>query len=670
MALNSSLSPDDRDLLIRTIIPDAQGKSDDEIAQAARDIVGRVGVDGQSVSDVVLGRGNYPAWQTAAPLSHPNDSDAYVRVARAITPAVQNDAGGESEAEFEKRLGLSSNPPPGVVKAPKLETQDEFEKRLGVGSAAPAEPAKAEQTTGPLAAANAFTGGFVRGIPILGPVIDAGTRRAAAAARSVMYGTPYADELAAVNKYATGTAAANPNIELAGNVAGGINALVPAAVMAPTVMGLTGSLGQRMVLGGASNAGINALDAAVRSGGDISATGTGAAIGGAFGLGAPVAGRAVGAGMNALMRNAVDPMTTYLANRAAELGIPIRPPQMSTSPFINKLDQMTSQLPGAVTPRLAAEQQSAVTRAVSRTFGEDTDTITPQVMRGAKRRLGQEFDDVTQAMNIAHDQPLADRLTGIQDEANRYITNEGERRAINNHVEDVYRGFDPDSGMMEGQTYHSIVRKGAPLDRAIKSGDSNISYYATQIRSALDDAAERWSTPEMSDRLSAARMQYKNMKTVEPLVTKGQPGEISPLALQNRVNASFRNRAYSGAGDLGDIADIAQQFMRQPRDSGTPVGNVVMNMLARHGTLVGAGLLGGAGAGGYYAAGDNPLKGLGLGLAGLAGTAATARGVSALLNNPAMLSGIIQRAPYLAPAVANRLRITVNPLPPDQRQQQ
>ena len=184
MALNSSLSPDDRDLLIRTIIPDAEGRTDDEIAAAARGIIGRVGQDGQSVSDVVLGRGNYPAWQTSAPLSHPNDSDAYVRVARAITPAVQNDAGGESEAEFEKRLGLSSNPPPGVVKAPKLETQDEFEKRLGVGSAAPTEPAKAEQTTGPLAASNAFTGGWVRGIPIVGPSIDTGVQHAAAYMRS------------------------------------------------------------------------------------------------------------------------------------------------------------------------------------------------------------------------------------------------------------------------------------------------------------------------------------------------------------------------------------------------------------------------------------------------------------------------------------------------------
>jgi hypothetical protein len=29
------------------------------------------------------------------------------------------------------------------------------------------------------------------------------------------------------------------------------------------------------------------------------------------------------------------------------------------------------------------------------------------------------------------------------------------------------------------------------------------------------------------------------------------------------VNAGFKDRAYSGAGDLGDIADIAQQFMRQ-----------------------------------------------------------------------------------------------------------
>ena len=653
MAINSSLSPDDRDLLIRTIIPDAEGKTDDEIAAAARGIIGRVGQDGQSVSDVVLGRGNYPAWQTAAPLSHPNDSDAYVRVARAITPAVQNDAGGESEAEFEKRLGLSSNPPPGVVKAPKLETQEDFEKRLGVGSAAPTEPVKAEQTTGPLAAANAFTGGWVRGIPIVGPSIDTGVQHAAAYMRSRMYGTPYEDELKAVQSYATGTAAAHPNLELAGNVAGSINALAPAVAAAPTLMGTVGPWGQRAALGAVSGAGINALDAAVRSGGDLSAIGTGAAVGGGLGFLAPALVAGIGAGGNAL-RSVVDPMTAQLASRAAELGIPIRPPQISTSPFINKLDQMTAQLPGSVTPGLAAEQQGAVTRAVSRTFGEDTDTLTPATMQAAKKRIGGEFKDVLSRMSIAPNAKLADDLGGIANDASRYLRPD-DANIIKNHLEDVLSKFSAGNGEIEGKAYQALVQKGSALDNSIK-GTGPEKNYAMRIRDALDDAAKASSDPELGQRLTQAKYQWKNLKTVQPLVTRGVPGEISPLALNARVNAQFPDRAFTGAGELGDIADIGQRFLRQPRDSGTPIGNVVMNMLSHHGTLLGAGLLGGGGAAGSYFTGENPLKGLGLGLAGLGGTALTARIGSSVLNNPALFSGLVRRAPYLAPTVSNRLQ--------------
>ena len=652
MALNSSLSPDDRDLLIRTIIPDAEGRTDDEIAAAARGIIGRVGQDGQSVSDVVLGRGNYPAWATSAPLNHPNNSDAYVRVARAITPAVQNDAGGESEAEFEKRLGLSSNPPPGVVKAPKLETQDEFEKRLGVGSAAPTEPAKAEQTAGPLAASSAFTGGWVRGIPIVGPSIDTGVQHAAAYMRSRMYGTPYEDELKAVQSYATGTAEAHPNLELAGNIGGSINALAPAMAAAPTLMGVSGPLLQRAVMGGVSGAGINALDQAVRSSGDPNAIDTGAIIGGAFGLGTPFAGRAIGAGANALMRTAIDPMTASLARRAAELGIPIRPPQMSSSPFVSKLDQMAGQLPGAVTPRLAAEQQGAVTRAVSRTFGENTDTLTPATMQAAKKRIGGEFKDVLSRMSIAPDDTLANDLGGIVHDASRFLRPD-DANIIKNHLEDVFSKFSAGNGEIEGKAYQALVQKGSALDDSIK-GTGPEKNYAMRLRDALDEAAKRSSDPELAQRLTQAKYQWKNMKTVQPLVTRGVPGEISPLALNTRVNTQFPDRAFTGAGDLGDIADVAQQFMRQPRDSGTPIGTAILNR------LVPAAAAGGA----SYWTGNDWLKSAGWGLAGLAGTAALARGGSSLLNNPAVLSGLIQRAPYLAPPIANRLRLT------DQRQQQ
>jgi hypothetical protein len=131
--------------------------------------------------------------------------------------------------------------------------------------------------------------------------------------------------------------------------------------------------------------------------------------------------------------------------------------------------------------------------------------------------------------------------------------------------------------------------------------------------------------------------------------------------LNQRVNVSFPNRAFTGAGDLGDLADIGQRFMRQPQDSGTPIGNVIMNLLTRHGTLLGAAALGGGGAGAAYLTDENPIKGLALGLGGLAGTAATARAASSVLNNPNLLQSLVRRTPYVSVPAKNALQIDRQP---------
>jgi hypothetical protein len=46
-------------------------------------------------------------------------------------------------------------------------------------------------------------------------------------------------------------------------------------------------------------------------------------------------------------------------------------------------------------------------------------------------------------------------------------------------------------------------------------------------------------------------------------------GQISPQLLAGAVNKSFKNRAFSGAGDLGELSDIAQTFMKEPPNSGS-----------------------------------------------------------------------------------------------------
>ena len=66
-----------------------------------------------------------------------------------------------------------------------------------------AEPPKetAEDTDNITSAINAATGGIINGIPIVGPSIKSGTEKFGAKVRSMIYGTPYDDELKAVQNY-------------------------------------------------------------------------------------------------------------------------------------------------------------------------------------------------------------------------------------------------------------------------------------------------------------------------------------------------------------------------------------------------------------------------------------------------------------------------------------
>ena len=176
--------------------------------------------------------------------------------------------------------------------------------------------------------------------------------------------------------------------------------------------------------------------------------------------------------------------------------------------------------------------------------------------------------------------------------------------------------------------------------RLQKSADPNIQFYAGQIRSTLQDALERSAPPNLAQRYNAARLQYKNMKAVEPLVD-GSAG-VSPMRLMSQVRKSNPGVAYGRGGDLADLARIGQRFMRQPPDSGTPLGTAVMSVFTH-----GAPALAAAGAG--YASGHDAGTDIGLGLGGLLATAAAARGAGRFLARPQMIENALTRLPVYAP---------------------
>jgi hypothetical protein len=65
-------------------------------------------------------------------------------------------------------------------------------------------------------------------------------------------------------------------------------------------------------------------------------------------------------------------------------------------------------------------------------------------------------------------------------------------------------------------------------------------------------------------------------------------GDISPAGLMQAVRASYGDMAYTGGGgDLGNLARIAQRFLKEPPDSGTAGRLSALEAMTRAGGTIG-----------------------------------------------------------------------------------
>jgi hypothetical protein len=391
--------------------------------------------------------------------------------------------------------------------------------------------------------------------------------------------------------------------------------------------------------GGAGNTGL--------TGGDVRDNALmGAAAGLTVGAGLTAAGAAAGGVANRLT-GALTPEAAALARRAQDLGIPIRAGQITDSSAVRFLDSTLGKTPGMGYGAANRAQQVAVNRAVAQTIGEDADRLTPAVMQQARTRLGQSFDRVAQGTFVQLDNPLIGDFTNIMREAQSVLT-PAEVTPLQNLVRDGILAKFARLGDIGGEEYQALTRRGTPLDRLTQSNNPNVRHYAGQVREALDGALERSAPPELVQELRQARGQWRAMRTIEDLAAKSPTGDISPAGLMQAVQRGYGNRvAYTGGGDLGDLARIGQRFLKEPPSSGTAERIAAQDRL---GQLAKLGQLAGGAAGAamgitHFApqiAAAAPAIGpaLGSAAAGFAG----GRIASQILRSDALANRLIDRA--------------------------
>lgn len=400
-----------------------------------------------------------------------------------------------------------------------------------------------------------------------------------------------------------------------GKLGMGVKAATTLGKAAQAAAGAGAFAGLQPVLSGQSRAENAATGAAWGAGGQLAASGLSRAAKGG--------------------KDAIEPALRDLAMKAESYGIPVTMAQLSDSRFLRTLKSVVDKLPFSGSQKLAGQQQKAFNRAVAQTFGESADNVSTDVAAAAKRRLGRTFEALSARNKVKVDGQLLNDLVSLSDEASKTGTADN-ARAVTSLVDDFLSKTE--NGAVSGKAYRELDSRVGRLIKGTQDGDKR--HYLGRLRDSIRDAMDRSISPGDSKAWQGARKQYRNLKTVEDLIEKSATGDLSPALLLGLVRRADKNMAYTGGGELGDLARIGQRFLKDP----IPNSGTAERLLAA-----------GAISGGGYALGIDPTT--------LATMALMGRGVGGVLNSNAgrryMLQGApaLQRLgaplPYMLPAAAN-----------------
>ena len=386
--------------------------------------------------------------------------------------------------------------------------------------------------------------------------IDGGLREMGANPDSMLYKTgKIAGEIA-------GTAGAGPALAGGARAAGAAPSLVSSlSTGGLNVAGKTGLAG--LATRGAGGAITGAAAAGLINPEDA---GLGALMGGVLPIGISGvrhAGRAV--------RGNVAPEVVALADRAKALGVQIPADRLTNSKPLNALAASLEYMP--LSGRAATQERmtSQLNRALSRTFGQDSDNVT-MALRKAGAELGGKFDDVLKNNRVRVDQSFLDDLAEHAGRASRELGSDGER-IIKSQIDEILAKAT--NGQIDGQAAYNIKRT---LDRIGKRSTPE-AHYALDLKKSLMGALDRSLGPDEAAAFAKTRQQYGNMLKLEKIAKNGAEGDISIARLANMKNVN--------SPDLQELADIAAQFM-VTRES--PHGALQRLIIGSTGIGVGAGL--------------------------------------------------------------------------------
>lgn len=372
------------------------------------------------------------------------------------------------------------------------------------------------------------------------------------------------------------------------------------------------------------------------------ATGTAATMDKIAEIGAPLAGLATKV-VPAVAKLAVPRVqggAKQLAQRAIDFGIPLRIDQIAPSRATNTIQKISQEIPFSGVDASDAAQLQAWHKQAARMIGQDADNLSPEVIQKFAVDNGGKFNNVLSGTKITVDVRDVNRLKELKQLAKQNV-GANSLSVVNSNLKQAMT--DLTQGEMAGEKLANIR---SYFLRNSVTADGGARKYIGKIIEAIDDIAARNIAPQKAQELSMARREYRNFKTMEPLLEKSTDGYINPTELISRVKANKYIKASSkkvGEDELVDLARIGKQFL--VKKGGSDTAQKIAYMKAATAGVGGGGL-------GTAAVLNLPLaiKGAALATGGIAAN----RGLQALNQSPAAVQAALTGRSF-NPNISNAL---------------
>jgi len=416
---------------------------------------------------------------------------------------------------------------------------------------------------------------------------------------------------------------------------GGVGAITRGMVGRAAASGAAGTLGSQV--GGGIGQAVGGDT------GEVIGSIAGGLGGGIAGFKSPEIGAKTAAGVGRIVVPEADAALAPLAQRAQEFGIPLSLDQIAPSRVRTNAQKASSNLPFSGVDKFQKEQVRAFNKAVASTLGETADNLGPDTIKPFLERSSKGFEDILKGKSIKVTPQSLATIETIAQNADDYLTRDL-AEVVRKNVDKLKKDMLPD-GTIPGDklaTFRSQMVKGLP------KAPGGAKEYLGDLMDEVDTLSQASMSPQEAQQLRDLRHQWRNFRTVEPLLEKATDGNISPALLQQRVAASpyiKASRASVGEDDLVDLARIGKQFLRVNEGSDT----------------FGKSVLGGSAAGLATTFANNPAGAITAGVVG-GGLLSANRGFQKFVNqSPALVKRSIAKAKPQAPNPKGAIRRRPNP---------